>query len=155
MARLSRLSRQQKHCTAEKEQRGRSVLSTAELQKHSKSSHRNKPSTTFSQPENTNTSPYHEKLLKPNVSLELEKEKLGLNQKKQKKNFDKKWSKATVTRRLDDRSYEVEASGTTHHNSRVHLKKTVGAHPSSPTWDSSTGSSGNPATSRPRVPGYY
>ena len=61
MARLSRLSRQQKHCTAEKEQRGRPVLSNAELQKHSKSNHRNKPSTTFSQPKNTNTSPYHRK----------------------------------------------------------------------------------------------
>ena len=73
---------------------------------------------------------------------------MPLNQKKQDENFDKhakdftpleegdtvrlkpftagdkRWSKATVTRRLDDRSYEVEANGTAHRRNRVHLKKT-------------------------------
>ena len=85
---------------------------------------------------------------------------MRLNQKKQRKNFDehakdltpldacdtvrmkpfaqdgKKWSKAMVTRHLDDRSYEV------------------GTHPSSPTSDSSTCTCGNPAISRLNVPGY-
>ena len=73
---------------------------------------------------------------------------MPLNQKKQDENFDKhakdftpleegdtvrlkpftagdkRWSKATVTRRLDDRSCEVEANGTTSRSNRVYLKKT-------------------------------
>ena len=81
---------------------------------------------------------------------------MRLNQKKQKKNFDKhakdltrleegdtvrmkpftkgdkKWSKATVTRRLDDRSYEVEANETTYRRNRVHLKKTLEHTPPAP-----------------------
>ena len=45
---------------------------------------------------------------------------------------DKEWSKATVTRRLDDRSYEVEANGTTHRRNRVQLKKTSEHSPPAP-----------------------
>ena len=45
---------------------------------------------------------------------------------------DKRWSKATVTRRLDDRSYEVEANGTAHRRNRVHLKKTSEHTPPAP-----------------------
>ena len=37
---------------------------------------------------------------------------------------NRKRSKATATRHLDDRSYEVEANGTTHRRNRVQLKKT-------------------------------
>ena len=78
------------------------------------------------------------------------------NQKKQDENFDKhakdltpleegdtvrmkpftkgerKWSKATVTRRLGDRSYEVEANGTTSRRNRVPLKKTSEHTPPAP-----------------------
>ena len=81
---------------------------------------------------------------------------MPLNQKKQDENFDKhakdftpleegdtvrlkpftagdkRWSKATVTRRLDDRSYEVEANGTAHRRNRVHLKKTSEHTPPAP-----------------------
>ena len=39
---------------------------------------------------------------------------------------DKAWKKATVTKRLDDRSYTVETSeGTIYRRSRNHLKKTA------------------------------
>ena len=34
------------------------------------------------------------------------------------------WKKAEVTRRLDERSYEVQASGTTYRRNRQHLVKT-------------------------------
>ena len=102
---------------------------------------------------------------------------MQLNQMKQKKNFDKhaknftpleegntvrmkpftqgnkKWSKATVTRRLDDRSYKVEANGTTH-RCKSPPEEDVGAYPSTSTWDSSTGTSDDLAKSRPSVPGY-
>ena len=97
--------------------------------------------------------PTTEKLLIPKVSLELEKGNLRLNQKKNFDKYakdltplekgdtvrmkpftkgDKEWSKATVTRRLDDRSYEVEANGTTHRRNRVQLKKTSEHSPPAP-----------------------
>ena len=91
--------------------------------------------------------PTTEKLLKPKVSLELTERKIATEPEAEERfdkhakdltpleeggtvrmkpftKGDKEWSKATVTRRLDDRSYEVEANGTTDRRNRVHLKKT-------------------------------
>ena len=92
--------------------------------------------------------PTSETLLKPKLNLEMEKEKLQWSQRRQKEQYDrhakdlppleegdavrmkpftlgnKKWNRATVTRRLDNRSYEVEANGTSYRRNRIHLKKT-------------------------------
>ena len=100
--------------------------------------------------------PTTEKLLKPKVSLELRERKIATEPEEAEERFDKhakdltpleeggtvrmkpftkgdkEWSKATVTRRLDDRSYEVEANGTTDRRNRVHLKKTSEHSPPAP-----------------------
>ncbi|KAK7105231.1 hypothetical protein V1264_016637 [Littorina saxatilis] len=92
--------------------------------------------------------PTTQTLLKPKLDHEA-KDKLILSQKKQKRNFDKhskdlptleegdsvrlqpfrlgekKWKKGVVARRLDDRSYEVEADGALYRRNRVHLRQTL------------------------------
>ncbi|KAK7100337.1 hypothetical protein V1264_023309 [Littorina saxatilis] len=107
-------------------------------------------------------------LLKPKVDLDTEKKKLRAHQKKQKTNFDKgakdlphleegdtvrmqyftlghkKWTKAVVTKRLDDRSYEIQANGSLYRRNRVHLKKTAESASPEPSADS--------ACNRPQQP---
>ena len=55
---------------------------------------------------------------------------------------DKEWRKATVTSRLDERSYTVETpEGDTYRHNRVHLKKTQET-PSEPTDNSDSNEQG-------------
>ncbi|KAL8589341.1 hypothetical protein ACOMHN_052344 [Nucella lapillus] len=92
--------------------------------------------------------PTCENLLKPKLNLEADIQKLRIDQKRQKKNFDKqakdlppleegdavvmqplklgkkKWTRATVIS-SNGRSYNIEAEdGTIYRRNRVHLKKT-------------------------------